>query len=64
VAVGRDLEIGRPRRLVLTYGMPLFAADFDTAIVEIEPNGGGSVLTIALEGQGYDRDYETSTLNG
>jgi hypothetical protein len=50
VAVGKYLEIDRPRRFVLTYGMPLFAADFHTAILEIEPNGSGSRTTITQVG--------------
>jgi uncharacterized protein YndB with AHSA1/START domain len=62
VAAGKYLEIDRPRRLVFTFGMPQFAADFDTVIVELEPNGDGSLLTVTQEG--LRPGYETSTLNG
>lgn len=62
VAVGKYLEIDRPRRLVFTFGMPQFAADFDTVIVEIEPDGDGCVLTLTQEG--LRPGYEKSSING
>jgi uncharacterized protein YndB with AHSA1/START domain len=62
VAIGKYLEIERPRRLVFTFGMPQFAADFDTIIVEITPDGDGSVMTLTQDG--LRPGYEKSTLNG
>ena len=62
VAVGTYIEIDRPRRLVFTFGMPQFAADFDTVIVEIEADGDGCVLTLTQEG--LRPGYEKSTVNG
>lgn len=62
VAVGKYLEIDRPRKLVFTFGMPQFAADFDTVIVEIVPDGDGCVLTLTQEEM--RPGYEKSTVNG
>lgn len=60
VAVGKYLEVDRPRRLVFTFGMPQFAADFDTVIAEVEPAEGGSILTLTQGGMrpGYDKSTE------
>ncbi len=62
VAVGKYVEIDRPRKLVFTFGMPQFAADFDTVIVEIEADGEDCVLTLTQEG--LRPGYEKSTVNG
>lgn len=62
VAVGKYVEIDRPRKLVFTFGMPQFAADFDTVIVEIEADGDGCVVTLTQEG--LRPGYEKSTVNG
>jgi uncharacterized protein YndB with AHSA1/START domain len=62
VAVGKYLEIDRPRRLVFTFAMPQFAADADTVIVEIMPDGDGCTLTVTQEG--LRPGYATSTVKG
>ena len=62
VAVGKYLKVARPNRLVFTFGMPQFAADFDTIIIEIEADGDGCVLTLTHEG--LRPGYEKSTVNG
>jgi uncharacterized protein YndB with AHSA1/START domain len=62
LAVDEYLEIERPRRLVFTFGMPQFAADFDTVIIEIEPDGDDCWLTLTQ--QGLRPGYETSTRSG
>jgi uncharacterized protein YndB with AHSA1/START domain len=48
-AIGEYLEVDRPRRLVFTFGMPQFSAEFARVIVEIEPAGTGCVLTLTHE---------------
>jgi uncharacterized protein YndB with AHSA1/START domain len=62
IAVGQYLEIDRPHRLVFTFGMPQFAADFDTVTVEIKPDGSGSLLTLTQAGM--RPGYEKSTIKG
>jgi uncharacterized protein YndB with AHSA1/START domain len=62
VAVGKYLEIDRPRRLVFTFSMPQFAADIDTVIVDIEPDVDGCILTLTQ--QDMRPGYEKSTVNG
>lgn len=47
---GEYLEIDRPRRLVFTFGVPMFSPDFTTVTVEIRPDGQGCVLTLTNEG--------------
>jgi len=61
-SVGKYLEINRPHRLVFTFGMPKFDADFDTIIVEIKQERDGSVLNLTQKG--LLPAYETSILNG
>ena len=48
-AVGEYIEIDRPRRLVFRFGMPQFSPEFVRVIVEIEPEGTGSLLTLTHE---------------
>lgn len=48
-AIGEYLEIERPRRLVFTFGMPQFSPEFCHVIVEIAPDGTGSVLSLTQE---------------
>ena len=62
VAVGEYLEIRRPKRLVFTFGMPQFAADFDTVTVEVKKDGDGCILKLTQSGM--RPGYETSTVNG
>ncbi len=50
VAVGEYQVVDRPRRLVFTFGMPQFAADFDTISVDIEPASDGCRVTLAQDG--------------
>lgn len=62
VAVGEYVEVNRPRRLVFTFAMPQFAANYDTIAVDIEPDGDGSLLT--LTHSCLRPGYEKSTLKG
>lgn len=62
VAVGEYLEICRPTRLVFTFGMPQFAADFDTVTVEIDKQGDSCVVNLTQDG--LRPGYGTSTVNG
>jgi uncharacterized protein YndB with AHSA1/START domain len=48
-ALGEYVEIDRPRRLVFTFGMPQFSPEFARVIVEIAPEGSGSILTVTHE---------------
>jgi uncharacterized protein YndB with AHSA1/START domain len=48
-ALGEYVEFDRPRRLVFTFGMPQFSEEFARVIVEIEPEGTGSILSITHE---------------
>jgi uncharacterized protein YndB with AHSA1/START domain len=48
-ALGEYVEIDRPRRLVFTFGMPQFSPEFARVIVEIAPEGTGSLLTVTDE---------------
>lgn len=49
-ATGWFLEVDRPRRLVLTFGMPQFSDDFDRIILEFAPDGDGCLMTFTQEG--------------
>ena len=62
VAVGEYLKVRRPNSLVLTFGMPQFAADFDTVTVEITKDGDGCIVNFTQAG--LRPGYETSTVNG
>ncbi len=46
---GEYLEIDRPRRLVFTLQVPLYSEQADRVTVEIEPEDGGSELTLIHE---------------
>jgi uncharacterized protein YndB with AHSA1/START domain len=48
--VGEYLEIERPRRLVFTFGVPKFSAEFTRVTVEIVPSPQGCELTLTHEG--------------
>ncbi len=48
-AIGRYLEIDRPRRLVFTFEMPQFGNTVDTVTVEIEPLEDGCEMTFTQE---------------
>lgn len=43
---GEYLEIDRPRRLVFTFGIPAFSAEFDRVTIDIEPLESGCLLTL------------------
>ncbi len=49
LGLGEYLEIDRPRQLVFTFAIPQFSLDFDQIVVEIAPNGSGSLLTLTHE---------------
>ncbi|MBL8548440.1 MAG: SRPBCC domain-containing protein [Hyphomonadaceae bacterium] len=49
-AQGWFLEVDRPRRLVFTFGMPQFADEYDRIIVELAPDGAGTLMTFTQEG--------------
>ena len=49
LGLGEYLEIDRPRRLVFTFAIPQFSPDFDRIVVEIVPEGSGSLLTLTHE---------------
>ncbi|HET7232128.1 MAG TPA: SRPBCC family protein [Longimicrobium sp.] len=54
---GEYLEIGRPRRLVFTFGVPKYASWFDRVEIDITPVEGGGcelVLTHTLAPEGAE----------
>lgn len=58
-ALGVYVEIDRPRRLVFTFGMPQFSPEFALVIVEIAPEGNGSLVTITHERLPWSHVKET-----
>ena len=48
--VGTYLEIDRPRRLVFTFAVPKFSAQYTKVTIEIAPSSGGCELTLTHEG--------------
>jgi uncharacterized protein YndB with AHSA1/START domain len=60
--LGAYLEIDRPRRLVFTFAMPQFSEDADRIVVEIAPDGAGSMLTLTHEL--LPPDYHKATEDG
>jgi uncharacterized protein YndB with AHSA1/START domain len=48
--VGEYLAIERPHRLIFTFGVPKFSAQFTTVTIEIAPTAGGCTLTLKHEG--------------
>ena len=43
---GEYLEVDRPRRLVFTWGVPAFSADFSVVALDFVPDGDGTLLTL------------------
>ena len=60
--VGEYLEIDRPRRLVFTFGVPLYSAERSRVTVEIAPLDAGCELTLTHEG--VLPDYAERTTEG
>ena len=60
--VGEYLEIDRPRRLVFSFAVPKFSAEFTRVTIEIAPSGGGCELTLIHEG--VLPDYASRTQGG
>ena len=50
-AIGKYLEVERPRRLRYTYEMPQFSPNADVITIDIEPDEkGGSIMTFMEDG--------------
>jgi uncharacterized protein YndB with AHSA1/START domain len=49
-AFGEFLELDRPRRLVMTFGVPVQGPSSERLVVEIAPSGTGSELSLTKEG--------------
>jgi uncharacterized protein YndB with AHSA1/START domain len=47
--VGEYLEIGRPRRLVFTFGVPKFSPEMTRVLIDIRPLDAGCELTLTNE---------------
>ena len=58
-AIGEYLEVDRPRRLVFTFGMPQFSAEFTRVTVEIATAGAGCDLTLIHERLSWAEVSET-----
>ncbi|MDZ4777714.1 MAG: SRPBCC family protein [Alphaproteobacteria bacterium] len=62
---GTYLEIDRPRRLVFTFGVPKFSADFATVEIEIAPDGPDAcVLTLRQEMSAANAEWKDRTIEG
>jgi len=48
--VGEVLQIDRPRRLVLSFGVPQFDPRMTTVTLDLRPDGDGCELTLTHEG--------------
>ncbi len=48
--VGEYLEVDRPRRLVFSFAVPKFSADYTTVAIDIAPTSGGCDLTLTHTG--------------
>ena len=60
--VGEYLEIDRPRRLVFSFGVPLYSAEMTRVTIEIAPTETGCDLTLTHEG--VLPDYAERTADG
>jgi len=47
---GEILELDRPRRLVLAFGIPALGPSVDRIVAEFTPDGTGCVLSVTKEG--------------
>lgn len=61
---GEYLEIDRPRRLVFTFGLPQWVAEFDLVTIEIAPSGTGCELTLTHEMDAKWEEWVGRTENG
>jgi len=59
---GEFLEIDRPRRLVMTFGVPKYSANVTKVTVEITPSGAGCDLTLTSDN--LDAEYVERTKQG
>ncbi|WP_424139067.1 SRPBCC family protein [Roseomonas chloroacetimidivorans] len=56
---GEILEMDRPRRLVLAFGVPAQGSSLDRLVAEITPDGTGCLLSVTKEGLPPDLAEET-----
>jgi uncharacterized protein YndB with AHSA1/START domain len=61
---GTYLEIDRPRRLVFTFGIPAFSANFDRVRIDIAPLASGCELTLTHEMKPEFAEYRERTEAG
>jgi len=62
---GEYLEIDRPRRLVFTFGVPKFSADFATVEIDIAPDGPNACfLTLRQEMSAENAQWKDRTIEG
>lgn len=59
---GEYLEIDRPRRLVMTFGVPKYSANLTRITIEIAASGGGCELTLTSDN--LDAEYVERTKAG
>ncbi|MDF2118894.1 SRPBCC family protein [Roseiarcaceae bacterium H3SJ34-1] len=60
--VGEYLEIERPKRLVFSFGVPLYSAETTRVAIDIVPRGTGCELTLTHDG--VLPDYRERTISG
>lgn len=61
---GEYLELDRPKRLVFTWGVPQFSSESSRVLIDIEPDGNGSRLTLTHELSPQSADFASRTEAG